>query len=114
MMKGVAEFESMNFIPRLFNSSQHWRKRICSFLEKPPLDVYKRQIRGMGVPKLTAIGNRMGIIMAMVPALVPVEKEMIQVKRNATAEKMAGAINLVSREERYPAVPSWLIIPLSV
>ena len=31
-------------------------------------------IRGMGVPKLTAIGNRMGIIMAMVPALVPVEK----------------------------------------
>ena len=71
-------------------------------------------IRGMGVPKLTAIGNRMGIIMAMVPALVPVEKEMIQVKRNATAEKMAGAINLVSREERYPAVPSWLIIPLSV
>lgn len=35
MMKGVAEFDSMNFIPRLFKSSQHILSRIWSSLVNP-------------------------------------------------------------------------------
>ena len=45
---------------------------------------------GIGTSSDNAIGSMIGIIMAIVPALVPVEKESRQVRRKAIGVKIVG------------------------